>query len=117
MTRLGRTMTQILPYPIPTSSSPGSIVTGSETFLSSEEAPLPQDGDIVITRDPTFAFEWTVRQVPGPAQFGTSSLGPSMQLARGYAQAHMVDLWSSDEGSYCVLARYRPRAGRGVLRH
>lgn len=69
---------------------------------------LLQNGDIVIVHDPTSPIPWMVREIPDAAQFGSSSKDQALQLARGYAQAHRVDVWCNDGGHVRLLERYRP---------
>jgi len=70
--------------------------------------PAPQNGDIVIVHYPTSPIRWMVRQVPDAPQCGASSKVQVLQLARGYAQAHVLDLWCNDGGRVRLLERYRP---------
>lgn len=67
----------------------------------------PQDGDIVIAHEMTPSVQYTIRQVPGIAQFGTSSQGESLQLARRYAREHAVDVWCREHGTFRLLERCR----------
>lgn len=69
----------------------------------------PQDGDIVIARESTSSVQYAIRQVPGIAQFGTSSQGEALQLARRYAREHVVDVWCREHGTYRLLERCRLR--------
>jgi hypothetical protein len=75
----------------------------------------PQNGDIVIVHYPTSPIQWMVRQVPDPAQFGSSSRDQALQLARGYAQAHRLDLWCNDSAGVRLLEQHRPASIVGPM--
>jgi hypothetical protein len=68
----------------------------------------PQNGDIVIVHYATSPIQWMVRQIPDPAQFGSSSREQAFQLARGYAQAHRLDLWCNEGGGVQLIEQHRP---------
>lgn len=72
--------------------------------------PTPRDGDIVVARDSKPATRYTVRQLPGDAQFSASHRDEAVRLARGFAQEQAVDLWYSENGINHLLEVYRAKA-------
>jgi hypothetical protein len=52
---------------------------------------------------------YTVRQVPGIAQFSATGRDEALRLARAFGQRHAVDVWYSQAGTYRLLEAYRPR--------
>lgn len=77
----------------------------------------PRDGDIVIARESTPSVQYTIRQVPGIAQFGTSAQGEALQLALRYARVHAVDVWCRERGAYRLLERWRLPTWAGTRTH
>lgn len=78
---------------------------------SSPAQSVPRDGDIVVTRESKCALRYTVHQVPAVSQqFGSEVRDDAVRLARGFAQAHAVDLWYREDGIYKLLEVYRRRA-------
>ena len=74
------------------------------------EHSLPQDGDVVVTREAQSRVHYTVHQQPGMIQFSSAVREEAMRLARTFAQKYAVDVWYSDAGTYRLLEAYRPRA-------
>lgn len=71
---------------------------------------VPRNGDIVVSRETAALIQWTIRQVPDTARFGSSSRDEALRAARCFAQAHCVDVWCSDDGRLWLLDRHRPRS-------
>ncbi len=71
----------------------------------------PRDGDIVVTRESHSAVTYTVRQVPGGAQFRSPIRREAVRMARGFAQTNAVDLWYNREGTCRLLEAYRRQGG------
>jgi hypothetical protein len=69
----------------------------------------PQDGDLVVIRMSGADGPFSLQQVPGTAQLRASTRKAAVQLARGFAQSHAVDLWCTDRDTYRLLECYRPR--------
>jgi hypothetical protein len=70
--------------------------------------PHPEDDDIVVCGSHS-AVRFTVRQLPGVAQFGTPSRDFAIAVARCHAQRAAVDIWYMEDGTYRLLERYRSR--------
>jgi hypothetical protein len=69
----------------------------------------PQDGDVVVTREAESRVHYTVRQLPGTAQFSAAVRDEAVRLARGFGQKHEVDVWYSEAGAYRLLEACRRR--------
>jgi hypothetical protein len=52
-------------------------------------------------------IRFTVRQLPGVAQFGTPSPDFAITVARRHAQRAAVDIWYVEDGTYRLLETYR----------
>jgi hypothetical protein len=52
---------------------------------------------------------YTVRQLPGIAQFSAAVRDQALQLAKRFGQDHTVDVWYCEAGRYRLLEAYRPR--------
>jgi len=61
---------------------------------------LPRDGDVVVLFESRSAVKYTVRQLPGVAQFHTSGWDEAVHLARNFAKRAGVDLWYCEDGTY-----------------
>lgn len=55
----------------------------------------PQDGDVVVTPDAETPGRFTVYQVPGTPSLRWDSRVKAVDMARGFARAHRVDVWFS----------------------
>jgi hypothetical protein len=73
-----------------------------------------KSGDLVVTRVPESASHYAVRQHPGAVQFTASPREEAIRLARGFARAHGVDAWiSEDAGSSRIESGRAARSGDG----
>ena len=66
----------------------------------------PRDGDVLVTREAHSAVTYSVRQVPGVAQFHAAFRDEALRLARSFARTMAVDLWYSQDGTYRLLEVY-----------
>jgi hypothetical protein len=73
-------------------------------------ARTPQDEDVVVTRESASAGRYTVRQVPGAAQFATSTREEAITLARSFGLSRRLDVWYCENGTYRLLEAYRSEA-------
>ena len=78
------------------------------------ERSLPQDGDVVVTREAQSLVHYTVQQLPGMIQFSSAVREEAVRLARTFAQKYAVDVWHSDGGTHRLLEAYRPRTSARV---
>ena len=60
-------------------------------------------------REAQSRVHYTVRQVPGMAQFSATGRDEVVRLARLFAQRYSVDVWYSEAGTYRLLEAYRAR--------
>jgi hypothetical protein len=81
------------------------------------EQSLPQDGDVLVTREAKSRVHYTVHQLPGMIQFSSAVRDEAVRLARTFAQKYAVDVWYRDGGTYRLLEAYRPRASTRVSHH
>jgi hypothetical protein len=84
------------------------------------ERTLPQDRDVVVTRESRSRIIFTIRQLPGDVQLSASSRDDAIRLARGFATKNGVDVWYSEGETLRLLEAYRRNqqqtAGRFWLR-
>lgn len=73
---------------------------------------LPQEGDVVVTRESRSAVRYTVRRFPGVVQFSASTREAAVQLARGFARKHALDIWYVEGDTCRLLEAYRGRGSR-----
>jgi hypothetical protein len=71
---------------------------------------FPQDGDVVVTRDAHARVHYTVRQLPGIAQFSATVRDEALRIARRFCQKYGVNVWYGEGGTYRLLEVYRPLA-------
>lgn len=76
---------------------------------AAEIAAVPQQGDLVVTRESKAAIRYTVRQVPGVAQFTASVRDEALRYVRAFAKKQAVDIWYSEKGACRLLETYRAR--------
>jgi hypothetical protein len=68
----------------------------------------PQDGDIVVSRQPTPGDGFDVRRAPGAVQCTSSDREEAVRLALSLGRRYQVDVWFSDGGSsWLVVERHR----------
>jgi hypothetical protein len=67
-----------------------------------------QDGDVLITRETNSGGNYSVRQLPGRAQFTAATRDEAIRLARDFAVNQSVNLWSRDGDGYELLEHHRP---------
>jgi len=67
----------------------------------------PRDGDVVVAQDPSAPGRFTIRQVPDAPQISWSSHSGAVEVARGFARRHRVDVWTVDGRTQTPLHRYR----------
>jgi len=80
--------------------------TGNATGADMGHA-APRDGDVVVTQDPSAPDRFTIRQVPDAPQISWSSHSGAVEVARGFARRHRVDVWTVDGRTQTPLHRYR----------
>jgi hypothetical protein len=73
------------------------------------ERSSPQHGDVVVTSELQPRVHYTVRQLPGIVQFSAPVREDAIRLARSFGEKYTVDVWCSENGSYRLLAAYRPQ--------
>jgi hypothetical protein len=52
---------------------------------------------------------FSVRQLPGIAQFAAGQRDEAVRLASRFAQKHRIDVWFREDGTYRLLESYRSR--------
>jgi hypothetical protein len=67
----------------------------------------PRDGDVVVSRESRPTVKFGVRRVPGVVQFTSVVRDDAVQVGRGFARKHAVDLWYCDGPASRLLERYR----------
>jgi hypothetical protein len=85
-------------------TTPGMYLPGV-----SQERAQPEDGDVLIRLEPKSGGNYSVKQLPGAAQFTAASLHEALQSAREFAKANAVDVWFWDGRAYERLESYRRR--------
>jgi hypothetical protein len=83
--------------------------TGS---LTPPNRAVPQNGDLVVARESRAVVVYTLCQVPGVVQVSTAARDEAIRLARGFAQAHGLDVWYAEDGGYRLLEVYRKSTAR-----
>ena len=89
-------------------SGAGNLVLSGLSCVAPAKDEL-MDGDVVVVRRLHVTPPFGVLQVPGSVQFGASTCEAAVQLARGFAQAHKVDLWYCEQDDLMLLDGCRPR--------
>lgn len=77
-------------------------------------AAIPQNGDIVVTREARPPVHYNVGKFPVAVQFSLSSRDEALHLAKGFAEKHGVDVWYSENGIGRLLETYRPRGASRI---
>lgn len=70
-------------------------------------APAPENGDIIVTREPTPHLHFTVRRHPDAAPLNAERRDVALDLARSFARYHAVNVWYNENGTERLLEAYR----------
>lgn len=91
---------------------PCEMVRENETAIRRS---YPQNGDVVVTREPGSPVRYSIRQFPAKAFVGTSARERALGLARMFAELYGVDAWGREEDAFRLLEAYRPRRVAAAL--
>jgi hypothetical protein len=70
-------------------------------------APAPEDGDVIVTHERIPIVHFTVRRHPDAAPVNAQRRDVALEVARGFAQVHAVNVWYCENGSERLLEVYR----------
>jgi hypothetical protein len=72
---------------------------------------LPQDGDVIVSRQPLLGYGFDVRRAPGAVQCTSSDREEAVRLAMSLGRRYLVDVWYGDgNNAWLLVARYRTTA-------
>lgn len=70
-------------------------------------ATIPQDGDVIVTRENRSPVRFTIGQLPASAQFSVATRNEAIRIARTYARKHLVDIWYDQGEHHRLVETYR----------
>lgn len=89
-----------------------ATTTPDTTVARGDRVTVPQSGDVVVSADSQSPGHFTIRQVPGNPTALWGSRAEALEIARGFACAHAVDVWVQQGGLVERLHVNRTRTRR-----
>lgn len=71
------------------------------------ETSRPEDGDLILVRETPSSERCGVRQLPGGVQLTAATKEDALKLARSFATAKKVNIWSADGEAVALFETYR----------